>query len=67
MPCHDVVPKRWLAVLASAGVTPDRMIVEGHGNSESTSVDGDLDGYAFDRKVTVRLERPGTQEVASRE
>jgi outer membrane protein OmpA-like peptidoglycan-associated protein len=55
------------AVLASAGVTPDRMIVEGHGNSESTSVDGDVDGYAFDRKVTVRLERPGSQEVASRE
>jgi outer membrane protein OmpA-like peptidoglycan-associated protein len=55
------------AVLANAGVTKDRMIVEGHGASESTSTDGDLDGYAFDRKVTVRLERPGTQEVASRE
>jgi outer membrane protein OmpA-like peptidoglycan-associated protein len=55
------------AVLASAGVTHDRMIVEGHGSSESTCEDGDLDGYAFDRKVTVRLERPGTAEVASRE
>jgi hypothetical protein len=40
------------------------MIVEGHGASESTSTDGDLDGYAFDRKVTVRLERAGSQEVA---
>jgi outer membrane protein OmpA-like peptidoglycan-associated protein len=55
------------AVLASAGVTSDRMIIEGHGKSESTSIDGDLDGYAFDRKVTVRLERPGTEQVASRE
>jgi outer membrane protein OmpA-like peptidoglycan-associated protein len=55
------------AVLASAGVIKDRMIVEGHGSTESTCEDGDLDGYAFDRKVTVRLERPGTTEVASRE
>ncbi|MDB6089288.1 MAG: hypothetical protein JWN85_2072 [Gammaproteobacteria bacterium] len=55
------------AVLASAGVTKDRMIVEGHGAAESTSTEGDLDGYAFDRKVTVRLEGPGTQEVANRE
>jgi outer membrane protein OmpA-like peptidoglycan-associated protein len=55
------------AVLASAGVTSDRMTVEGHGSSESTCEDGDLDGYAFDRKVTVRLERPRTAEVASRE
>jgi outer membrane protein OmpA-like peptidoglycan-associated protein len=55
------------AVLANAGVAKNRLIVEGHGKSESTSTDGDLDGYAFDRRVTVRLERPGTTEVASRE
>jgi outer membrane protein OmpA-like peptidoglycan-associated protein len=52
------------AVLAQAGVSKDHMIVEGHGKSESTVVDGDLDGYALDRKVTVRLERAGSQEVA---
>jgi hypothetical protein len=40
------------------------MIVEGHGKSESTAVDGDLDGYALERKVTVRLEQGGGQEVA---
>jgi outer membrane protein OmpA-like peptidoglycan-associated protein len=52
------------AVLEKAGVAKDHMIVEGHGKSESTASDGDLDGYAFDRKVTVRLERAASQEVA---
>jgi outer membrane protein OmpA-like peptidoglycan-associated protein len=52
------------AVLAQAGVSKDHMIVEGHGKSESTAMDGDLDGYAFERKVTVRLERAGSREVA---
>jgi len=55
------------AVLATAGIAQDRLIVEAHGKSESTSTDGDLDGYAFDRRVTVRLEYPGTEKVASRE
>jgi outer membrane protein OmpA-like peptidoglycan-associated protein len=52
------------AVLAQAGVSKDHMIVEGHGKSESTAAQGDMDGYAFDRKVTVRLERADGQEVA---
>jgi outer membrane protein OmpA-like peptidoglycan-associated protein len=52
------------AVLADAGVPKDHMIVEGHGKTEATSMEGDVDGYAFDRKVTVRLERAGSQEVA---
>ena len=55
------------AVLAGAGLSQDRLIVEGHGKSESTSTSGDLDGYAFDRRVTVRLERPGAEKVASRD
>src|ERR1700744_5086247 len=38
------------AVLAQAGVPADHLIVEGHGKGESTSMDGDVDGYAFDRK-----------------
>jgi outer membrane protein OmpA-like peptidoglycan-associated protein len=45
------------AVLASAGVTPDHMVVEAHGKSDATSSEGDVDGYAFDRRVTVRIER----------
>jgi outer membrane protein OmpA-like peptidoglycan-associated protein len=52
------------AVLAQAGVSKEHMIVEGHGKSESGAMEGDLDGYAFDRKVTVRLERGGKEEVA---
>jgi len=48
----------------AAGVAKDHMIVEGHGKTESTSMECDVDGYAFDRKVTVRLERAGSQEVA---
>jgi outer membrane protein OmpA-like peptidoglycan-associated protein len=51
-------------VLAQAGLPKDHMIVEGHGKTESTTMEGDADGYAFDRKVTVRLERAGGQEVA---
>jgi outer membrane protein OmpA-like peptidoglycan-associated protein len=52
------------AVLEQAGVSKEHMIIEGHGKSESTAADGDLDGYALDRKVTVRLERGGEQKVA---
>jgi hypothetical protein len=31
------------------------------------SADGDLDGYAFDRRVTVRLELARSGEVARRD
>lgn len=65
---NDVLSRRRAeavaAVLEKAGLPKDRMIVEGHGKSESTALDGDLDGYAFERKVTVRLEHVGSQEVA---
>ncbi len=52
------------AVLEQAGLPKERVIVEGHGKSESTAMDGDIDGYAFERKVTVRLEHVVGQEVA---
>jgi outer membrane protein OmpA-like peptidoglycan-associated protein len=57
-------------VLAGAGVPRDHLIVEGHGKTESTTEEGDLDGYAFDRRVTVRIEHAGKTseaEVARRE
>jgi outer membrane protein OmpA-like peptidoglycan-associated protein len=44
------------AVLGQAGVEQGRIIVEAHGKTDSTSADGDLDGYAFERRVTVRIE-----------
>jgi outer membrane protein OmpA-like peptidoglycan-associated protein len=55
------------AVLTSAGVSSDRLIVEAHGKSEAMSAEGDVDGYAFDRRVTVRIERTGTAAVARNE
>jgi outer membrane protein OmpA-like peptidoglycan-associated protein len=44
--------------LVKAGCPQDRLLIEGHGSSDSTSPRGDLDAYAFDRRVTVRLEGP---------
>jgi outer membrane protein OmpA-like peptidoglycan-associated protein len=55
------------AVLTSAGVSADHLIVEAHGKSDATSADGDVDGYAFDRRVTVRIERTGPEAVARNE
>jgi outer membrane protein OmpA-like peptidoglycan-associated protein len=53
-------------VLASAGVDASRLIVESHGETQSSTAEGDLDGYAFDRKVTVRIEREVGGVVANR-
>lgn len=55
------------AVLTSAGMPSARIVIEAHGKSESQSEEGDLDGYAFDRRVTVRLQQPGAAQVANRE
>jgi outer membrane protein OmpA-like peptidoglycan-associated protein len=55
------------AVLTSAGVSPDRLIVEAHGKSAAMSAEGDTDGYAFDRRVTVRIERTSGEAVARNE
>lgn len=42
--------------LVKAGCPQDRLVVEGHGSTDSPGPQGDLDAYAFDRRVTVRLE-----------
>lgn len=53
-------------VLAAAGVPADQIVVEAHGELDSTSTDGDLEGYAFERRVTVRIEQEsGESAVAS--
>jgi outer membrane protein OmpA-like peptidoglycan-associated protein len=44
------------AVLKDAGLGIDRVIVEAHGAEAATCAEGDLDGYAFERRVTVRIE-----------
>jgi outer membrane protein OmpA-like peptidoglycan-associated protein len=54
------------ALLTSAGVPAGRIIIEAHGKSESQSEAGDVDGYALERRVSVRLEQAGAAQVASR-
>jgi outer membrane protein OmpA-like peptidoglycan-associated protein len=51
-------------VLSNAGVPVDRIVIEAHGEQESTSPDGDLEGYAFERKVMVRIEQGDAGELA---
>jgi len=54
-------------VLASAGVARERIHIEAHGKTEAQEADGDRDGYALERRVTVRLQLPGSGEVAGRD
>ncbi|MBW4050659.1 MAG: OmpA family protein [Proteobacteria bacterium] len=42
--------------LERAGCPLDRLVIEGHGAARETGPEEDLDAYAFDRRVTVRLE-----------
>jgi outer membrane protein OmpA-like peptidoglycan-associated protein len=55
------------AALMSAGVPPERIRIEAHGKGDSSSAEGDLDAYALERRVTVRLEVPRSGQVASRD
>jgi len=55
------------AVLMSAGVSRERILIEAYGKSAAASADGDLDSYALERRVTVRLQLPGSPQVAARE
>jgi outer membrane protein OmpA-like peptidoglycan-associated protein len=45
------------AELAKAGVPSDRIVLEAHGETAATGVEGDVDTQAFERRVTVRVER----------
>ena len=55
------------AVLMSAGVSRERILIEAYGKSAAATADGDLDSYALERRVTVRLQLPGSPQVAARE
>ncbi len=55
------------ALLTSAGVPAGRIVVAAHGKSQAQSSEGDLDGYALERRVSVRLEEQGAEQVASRD
>ena len=54
------------AVLAMSGVDKDRLIIEAHG-ADAECGDDDPDGYALERRVTVRIERPTADTVARNE
>jgi outer membrane protein OmpA-like peptidoglycan-associated protein len=51
--------------LMEAGVARDRLIIESHGEEGSLTKEGDLDGYAFERRVIVRIEHKSSGQVAS--
>jgi len=55
------------AVLAAAGVPSERLVLAAHGKHQAAPLDDDLDTYALERKVTVRLQldrvTPGSQVV----
>jgi outer membrane protein OmpA-like peptidoglycan-associated protein len=53
--------------LVKAGCPQDKLVIEGHGSAQSTSPHGDLDAYAFDRRVTVRLEGPAVARSTGEE
>jgi outer membrane protein OmpA-like peptidoglycan-associated protein len=55
------------AVLTSAGVPRERIRIEAHGKTEAGDAHGDLDSYALERRVVVRLQLPGSGEVAGRD
>lgn len=46
--------------LEQAGLDPQRIQVAAWGESESRAIEGDLDGYAMERKVRVRLVAPSS-------
>jgi outer membrane protein OmpA-like peptidoglycan-associated protein len=52
-------------VLESAGIPADRIVIEAHGEHESTSAEGDLEGYAFERRVTVRIEQASDDKAVA--
>lgn len=53
-------------VLTEAGVSPAHLMIESYGEQKSTSATGDLDGYAFERRVTVRIEPASTEAAVAR-
>jgi outer membrane protein OmpA-like peptidoglycan-associated protein len=59
--------RRVAEVLGAAGVSEERILIEAHGKAEVVAADGDLDAYALERRVTVRVELPGSAQVASRD
>ena len=41
--------------LVDGGISPEKIVILGHGSRESLASDGDLDAYALERRVTVTV------------
>jgi len=52
------------AVFGDAGIPSDRLIVEARGAQDAKCAAGDMDGYALERRVSVRLEATHSGAVA---
>lgn len=53
-------------VLVESGVEPGRLIIEARGEADSKTAEGDMDGYAFDRRVTVKIEHESGETAVAR-
>ncbi|MBT8144558.1 MAG: OmpA family protein [Gammaproteobacteria bacterium] len=55
--------------LIAAGVATDRISLYAHGEAASSATDGDLDAYALDRRVRIRLfaTPPASRQVAQQD
>jgi outer membrane protein OmpA-like peptidoglycan-associated protein len=51
--------------LVDAAVPADRVSVYGHGEDRSRAAEGDLDGYALERRVRIELRRRGAAIASS--
>ena len=52
------------AVLAGQGIDASRIVVEAHGETDASVAEGDLDGYAMERRVVIRIEQEDKDAVA---
>ena len=51
--------------LVDAAIPADRVSVHGHGEGQSRAAEGDLDGYALERRVRIELRRRGAAIASS--
>ena len=51
-------------ILTAAGVEPTRVSIYAHGETTSAAGEGDLDAYALDRRVRIRLFSPNNADGA---
>lgn len=55
------------AALIAGGIADNHIVITAHGEDGATTVPGDVDGYALNRRVVIRLEGAGEQVALSAE